>query len=84
MSRDCSGGGKRVTRPGIENGGPLKERDRSKVNCESSHNRKLGRAPPNQSDDPGQSIQTEQEGQYTLEHVAFARRLHKMFSLSFS
>ena len=53
MNRDCSGGGKRVTRQGIENGGPLKERDRPKVNCESSHNRKPGRAPLNQSDDPG-------------------------------
>ena len=53
MSRDCSGGGKQETRRGIENGGPLKERDKPKVNCESSHNRKLGRAPPNQSNDPG-------------------------------
>ena len=43
-----------MTRRGIENGGPLKEKDRPKVNCESSHNRKPGRAPPNQSDDPGQ------------------------------
>jgi hypothetical protein len=53
MTRDCSGGSKQVTRRGIENGGPLKERDRPKVYCESSHNRKPGRAPPNQSDDPG-------------------------------